>query len=153
MRLVGDDEIEARVAERETRRANLRRRDRLVGAGIGAAVLAGSAAFSLHDSAADPEWLVAPTLPSVESTIVGYEPLHCADGWLSTSIGEQGACSHHGGVAGGPIYETKTTQGVQGTLAPERTDWGIVAGRGFWSLLVGCAAGTWLWLEITARRR
>lgn len=22
----------------------------------------------------------------------------CADGWLSTSIGRQGACSHHGGV-------------------------------------------------------
>lgn len=22
----------------------------------------------------------------------------CSDGWLSTSIGRQGACSHHGGV-------------------------------------------------------
>jgi hypothetical protein len=24
--------------------------------------------------------------------------LQCADGWPSTSIGRQGACSHHGGV-------------------------------------------------------
>ncbi|WP_285566218.1 hypothetical protein [Streptomyces sp. RTGN2] len=26
---------------------------------------------------------------------------HCADGWPSSSIGEQGACSHHGGVVSG----------------------------------------------------
>lgn len=26
-------------------------------------------------------------------------PAHCADGWSSESIGKQGACSHHGGVA------------------------------------------------------
>lgn len=29
------------------------------------------------------------------------EPFRCADGWLSPSIGIQGACSHHGGVVGG----------------------------------------------------
>lgn len=28
-------------------------------------------------------------------------PLHCKDYWDSSSIGSQGACSHHGGVAGG----------------------------------------------------
>lgn len=28
-------------------------------------------------------------------------PLHCKDQWDSASIGAQGACSHHGGVAGG----------------------------------------------------
>jgi hypothetical protein len=28
-------------------------------------------------------------------------PLGCSDGWDSSSIGLQGACSHHGGVTGG----------------------------------------------------
>ena len=29
------------------------------------------------------------------------EPYRCSDGWVSSSIGIQGACSHHGGVVGG----------------------------------------------------
>jgi hypothetical protein len=27
-----------------------------------------------------------------------WGPITCADGWRSSSIGAQGACSHHGGV-------------------------------------------------------
>lgn len=30
--------------------------------------------------------------------------VRCADGWLSYSIGKQGACSHHGGVDNNEIY-------------------------------------------------
>jgi hypothetical protein len=30
---------------------------------------------------------------------IGPRPSHCVDGWLSSSIGLRGACSHHGGVA------------------------------------------------------
>jgi hypothetical protein len=30
----------------------------------------------------------------------------CADGWLSSSIGQQGGCSHHGGVSWGSPYAT-----------------------------------------------
>ncbi|MEU6378831.1 hypothetical protein [Streptomyces sp. NPDC046909] len=29
-----------------------------------------------------------------------YQGAVCADGWVSTSVGARGACSHHGGVAG-----------------------------------------------------
>ncbi|GHH27234.1 hypothetical protein GCM10018780_81860 [Streptomyces lanatus] len=29
-----------------------------------------------------------------------YQGAVCADGWVSASVGERGACSHHGGVAG-----------------------------------------------------
>lgn len=38
--------------------------------------------------------------PAVEWTLVDVT---CADGWRSPSIGEQGACSHHGGVV--TVYE------------------------------------------------
>lgn len=34
-------------------------------------------------------------------------PLICMDGWRSSSIGSQGACSHHGGVDYGPIREAR----------------------------------------------
>ena len=30
-------------------------------------------------------------------------PVRCRDGWPSPSIGRQGACSHHGGVASSPL--------------------------------------------------
>jgi hypothetical protein len=30
-------------------------------------------------------------------------PAHCVDGWMSSSIGHRGACSHHGGVADNPL--------------------------------------------------
>ncbi len=33
---------------------------------------------------------------------IGPRPAHCRDGWQSSSIGAQGACSWHGGVAGDP---------------------------------------------------
>ncbi len=39
-------------------------------------------------------------LNSVGQSIVG--PVVCHDGWHSSSIGRQGACSHHGGVNRGP---------------------------------------------------
>ena len=148
MRLVGGAAIDGRVSEQVASRAGRRRRDRVRGAAIGAVVVAGAGLFSFHDSAADPEWLVTPTPPSVERTIVGWEPLHCADGWTSTSIGKQGACSHHGGVVGGAIYDSKTVPAVEGVLAPERTDWGLVAARAFWSLLLGGIAGLLLWARL-----
>lgn len=37
------------------------------------------------------------TVTPVEWT---YQGTVCADGWVSASVGERGACSHHGGVAG-----------------------------------------------------
>ena len=152
MRGVTEEDVAARLAEQESANAARRRDNRLIGWGVVLVVLVGAAAFSLHDSAADPEWLVAPTSPSVESTLAGWEPLRCADGWTSTSIGKQGACSHHGGVVGGPVYETKLVPGVEAVLAPERIDWGLVAGRGFWSLLLGGAGGGWLWRRIVEAR-
>ena len=30
-------------------------------------------------------------------------PAHCVDGWMSSSIGHRGACSHHGGVSDNPL--------------------------------------------------
>lgn len=41
---------------------------------------------------------------AVISTVEG--PARCRDGWHSTSIGKQGACSHHGGVgrSSAPIW-------------------------------------------------
>ncbi|MFC9914755.1 DUF3761 domain-containing protein [Streptomyces sp. NPDC127197] len=36
--------------------------------------------------------------PSEVSQVVMPSAAHCRDGWPSTSIGRQGACSHHGGV-------------------------------------------------------
>ena len=39
-------------------------------------------------------------------TVVGaafFGAIECVDGWQSQSIGSQGACSHHGGVAGRPF--------------------------------------------------
>ncbi|MFJ3667757.1 DUF3761 domain-containing protein [Streptomyces sp. NPDC090106] len=36
--------------------------------------------------------------PAEVSQVVMPSPAHCKDGWPSTSIGRQGACSHHGGV-------------------------------------------------------
>ncbi|MBK6018356.1 DUF3761 domain-containing protein [Streptomyces sp. MBT53] len=39
--------------------------------------------------------------PSEVSRVVMPSPAHCRDGWPSTSIGRQGACSHHGGVIPG----------------------------------------------------
>ncbi|WP_405986931.1 DUF3761 domain-containing protein [Streptomyces sp. NBC_00872] len=37
--------------------------------------------------------------PDSVASVTMPEPARCADGWLSPSIGRQGACSHHGGVA------------------------------------------------------
>ncbi|CAG6399525.1 conserved hypothetical protein [Actinacidiphila cocklensis] len=42
-----------------------------------------------HNVLATPETITSVQMPS---------PPHCADNWPSTSIGKQGACSHHGGV-------------------------------------------------------
>ncbi|WP_215448018.1 DUF3761 domain-containing protein [Streptomyces sp. ATCC 21386] len=36
--------------------------------------------------------------PAEVSRVVMPSPAHCRDGWPSTSIGRQGACSYHGGV-------------------------------------------------------
>lgn len=47
------------------------------------------------------------------------EPYRCADGWESPSIGEQGACSHHGGVVGGdatPWYVPPLAIGAGGFI-------------------------------------
>lgn len=38
------------------------------------------------------------TLASIDAMLPPGPPAHCADGWGSSSIGKQGACSHHGGV-------------------------------------------------------
>ena len=43
-------------------------------------------------------WGVAMGVALAGSALSG--PRHCRDGWASTSIGRQGACSHHGGVSG-----------------------------------------------------
>jgi hypothetical protein len=135
--------------ERAARAQKARQRSaRWLAASVTALLVTGAAAgAAFHDSAAEPEWLVAPTPATVERNIVGWEPLHCADGWLSTSIGRQGACSHHGGVAGGAIYKTVTTPAVEGVIAPPRTDWGKVVGRGFWSLVVGGLVAFWIWIR------
>lgn len=37
--------------------------------------------------------------PSTVSSVTMPEAARCVDGWPSSSIGRQGACSHHGGVA------------------------------------------------------
>lgn len=37
--------------------------------------------------------------PDSVTSVIMPEPAQCADGWPSLSIGRQGACSHHGGVA------------------------------------------------------
>ena len=39
--------------------------------------------------------------------IQDMEPLRCKDGWRSSSIGLQGACSHHGGVDYGPLQRVR----------------------------------------------
>ncbi|GAB3164106.1 hypothetical protein GCM10027059_19570 [Myceligenerans halotolerans] len=133
----------ARNAARE------RRRNRIAGWTIASLVVAGSATFALHDSTADREWLVEPQPAATEQELTGSTPLHCADGWNSPSIGKRGACSHHGGVVGGePIFETTVTPAVEGKTAPERTDWGLVADRAFWSLLLGGTLGRWVWRRI-----
>ncbi|MCZ4117924.1 hypothetical protein [Streptomyces sp. H39-S7] len=36
--------------------------------------------------------------PTEVSTVEMPSAAHCSDGWPSTSIGKQGACSHHGGL-------------------------------------------------------
>jgi len=152
MRRVDPAEVDRRVAKRSVEESRRRRGNRLVGSALAAVVLAGAATFSLHNSNAEPEWLVAPRLPSFERTIVGWEPLHCADGWPSSSIGERGACSHHGGVVGGTIYDETVTPAVEGVLAPERTDWGRVTQRAFWSLTLGGLGGWWVWRRVADSR-
>lgn len=152
MRSVTEKDVAVRLAERESAKASARRGNWLIAWAIALVVLVGAAMFSLHDSAAEPEWLVAPTPSSIEKTLTGWEPLHCADSWISPSIGKQGACSHHGGVVGGAVYETRLVPAVQGVIAPERVDWGLVARRGFWSLLLG-GSGAWgLWRRILRTR-
>ncbi|MFF7603538.1 DUF3761 domain-containing protein [Streptomyces mirabilis] len=42
--------------------------------------------------------------PDSVTSVTMPEPAHCADGWPSLSIGRQGACSHHGGVAPARIW-------------------------------------------------
>lgn len=37
---------------------------------------------------------------SVTPVVWTYQGAVCADGWVSTSVGKRGACSHHGGAAG-----------------------------------------------------
>jgi hypothetical protein len=44
--------------------------------------------------------------PAEVSQVVMPSPAHCRDGWPSTSIGRQGACSHHGGVVPGSSWAT-----------------------------------------------
>ncbi|MEV6963206.1 hypothetical protein AB0M97_29420 [Streptomyces sp. NPDC051207] len=44
--------------------------------------------------------------PTEVSRVVMPAPAHCLDGWPSTSIGQQGACSHHGGVVPGSQWAT-----------------------------------------------
>lgn len=44
--------------------------------------------------------------PAEVSEVVMPSPAHCRDGWPSTSIGRQGACSHHGGVVPGSLWAT-----------------------------------------------
>ncbi|MGF0118838.1 hypothetical protein ACQFYA_21295 [Promicromonospora sp. Marseille-Q5078] len=119
-------------------------RERVWAVIIATVVVAFSLFFSAHGSTIDNEWTVEPQAATLVRTFVGFEPRHCADGWPSPSIGKRGACSHHGGVVGGePIYQTQQIPAVEGIRAPERTDWGHVVWRGFWSLLVGGMLGRW----------
>ncbi|WP_145969070.1 hypothetical protein [Streptomyces hyaluromycini] len=45
-------------------------------------------------------------LPKTAAAVSMPAATTCADGWLSSSIGTQGACSHHGGVSWGSPYAT-----------------------------------------------
>lgn len=78
-----------------------------------AALFVGSYFFSGADDS--PSYTPAPA-PSPTGVYASYEPVtwsysgaQCSDGWPSSSIGHQGACSHHGGVV-------SVWQGSDGTM-------------------------------------
>jgi hypothetical protein len=55
-----------------------------------------------HKKESEPFLVVTESLPEVsprEPYDTADYPVTCADGWTSPSGGDQGACSHHGGVA------------------------------------------------------
>ncbi len=120
---------------------------------IAGVVVVGASTFAFSDPMADREWAVQPQAATTEQVLVGFTPLHCADGWPSQSIGKQGACSHHGGVVGGnAVYELRTVPAVAGVMAPDRIDWGRVSSRGFWSLLLGGLGGRLVRRRVLAAR-
>ncbi|MFG2367979.1 hypothetical protein ACGFY3_41170 [Streptomyces mirabilis] len=45
-------------------------------------------------------------LPETAAAVSMPASTTCADGWFSSSIGQQGACSHHGGASWGSPYAT-----------------------------------------------
>jgi len=49
--------------------------------------------------------------------IVMLGPIRCEDGWNSSSIGIQGACSHHGGVNDDPYTIVGIVSSVTGILS------------------------------------
>lgn len=70
----------------------------------------------------------APEEPSVTPVEWTYQGAVCADGWVSMSVGERGACSHHGGVAGSWVatdgteaicrnYPPRTQEQINGLVA------------------------------------
>lgn len=148
LRAVEPAELAVRVSERQTAQARVRWRNTLTGLAIAAVVVAASATVSLRNAQAPTSWAVTPTPASTGIVITGWEPLHCADGWPSRSIGKRGACSHHGGVTGGPIFHATVTPAVAGVLKPPRTDWSLVIERAFWCLLIGGVAGLFLWVRV-----
>jgi len=54
-------------------------------------------------------------------------PLRCIDGWRSSSIGIQGACSHHGGVDDGPIRTARLLAWLAG-IPSALTAWFTIMG-------------------------
>ena len=81
---------------------------------------------------------------TTRSELVRVDPYRCADGWHSPSIGKSGACSWHGGVVGGPVFETVTVPAVAAVYGPDQFTLWYAIFRGFiWLILGGIVALVW----------